>query len=68
MLLVRMFRSRGVDSGVPRSKETEDDDEQTGYNEGVDNGGIDGILLNLSEEVSLKPSASEWLEKPAIHT
>jgi hypothetical protein len=47
VFLIGVFRARGIDTGVPGPEEAEDDDEQTGNNEGVDNGGVNGVFLDL---------------------
>ena len=47
MLLVGMFGSRGVDAGVAGSEDAKDDEEAARYGESVDDGGVDGVFLDL---------------------
>lgn len=47
MFFVSVFGTRSVDAGVAGSEDAEDEKEAAGDGEGVDDGGVDGIFLNL---------------------
>jgi hypothetical protein len=47
VLLVGMFRSWCVDAVIPWSKETENQEEETGDNKGINDRSVDRTLLDL---------------------
>lgn len=47
MFLIGMFRSWRVYAVVSGAEKAEDEEEETGDNEGIGDGGVDGILLDL---------------------
>jgi hypothetical protein len=50
VLLVGMFSAGSIDAGIPRAQEAEDEKEKAGDDERVDDGGVDGVLLDLASE------------------
>jgi hypothetical protein len=48
-----MFGPWRIYSRVSRSEEAEDEDQQAGHDKGINDGGVDGVLLDLGCRVSL---------------
>jgi hypothetical protein len=44
-----MLGSRGIYTGIARSQEAENEEEQASYGKAVNDGGVDGILLDLGK-------------------
>jgi hypothetical protein len=52
MFVVCVFGARGVDTRIAGSEDAEEEEEGAGDGKGVDDGGVDGVLLDLAGSVT----------------